>query len=143
MRINFSLVASLLALTAGGLRHRDTLPGGHKYPHRGFSEQQIEDNRYPVQFAGNCLTDRKTVETYLLYRAAELTRQNGYDHFRVARARHRSEHQVIAIGGPAIRPSIIGFACDYRYFGPHAAYFYDPYRRNYPAPGLLLPLWLL
>ena len=35
---------------------------------RGFSEQKIEDNRFQVQFAGNSLTDRKTVETYLLYR---------------------------------------------------------------------------
>jgi hypothetical protein len=41
---------------------------------RGYSEQQIENNRFRVQFAGNSLTDRKTVETYLLYRAAELTK---------------------------------------------------------------------
>ena len=50
---------------------------------RGYSEQQIENNRFRVQFSGNSLTDRKTVETYLLYRAAELTKLNGYDHFRV------------------------------------------------------------
>lgn len=47
----------------------------------GYSEQQIERNRYTVSFAGNSLTDRQTVETYLLYRAAELTVNSGYDYF--------------------------------------------------------------
>ena len=48
---------------------------------RGFAEQRLESDRYRVSFAGNTLTPRETVENYLLYRAAELTVQNGYDHF--------------------------------------------------------------
>ena len=32
-------------------------------------------DRWKVSFSGNSLTDRNTVETYLLYRAAELTDQ--------------------------------------------------------------------
>ncbi|VAV97723.1 FIG00482387: hypothetical protein [hydrothermal vent metagenome] len=51
---------------------------------RGFSEQQIEKNRYRVSFAGNSLTDQQTVENYLLFRAAELTTQQGFDHFVIA-----------------------------------------------------------
>lgn len=47
----------------------------------GYSEQKIESNRYRVVFAGNSATPRQTVETYLLYRAAELTLQEGYDYF--------------------------------------------------------------
>lgn len=47
----------------------------------GYSQQQIEDNRYRISFAGNSATSRTTVENYLLYRAAELTVENGYDHF--------------------------------------------------------------
>lgn len=47
----------------------------------GFSEQRIEDNRYRIVFRGNSLTDRETVENYLLFRAAEVTVQSGYDHF--------------------------------------------------------------
>lgn len=47
----------------------------------GFSDEQIESNRFRVSFAGNSLTARETVERYLLYRAAELTVQNGFDHF--------------------------------------------------------------
>jgi hypothetical protein len=50
----------------------------------GYSERAIETNRYQVSFSGNSLTDRKTVETYLLYRAAELTLSKGYDWFEIA-----------------------------------------------------------
>lgn len=49
----------------------------------GFTEQKIESDRYRITFAGNSLTDRQTVETYLLYRAAELTLQNGFDFFQL------------------------------------------------------------
>jgi hypothetical protein len=49
----------------------------------GYSEQQIEDNRYRVSFAGNDLTSADTVQNYLLYRAAELTLDRGYDYFTV------------------------------------------------------------
>ena len=47
----------------------------------GFSEQSIESNRYRITFRGNSLTSRETVENYLLYRAAELTLQKGFDYF--------------------------------------------------------------
>jgi len=49
----------------------------------GFSERPIEQNRWQVTFSGNSLTDRRTVETYLLYRAAELTTSQGYDWFSI------------------------------------------------------------
>jgi hypothetical protein len=47
----------------------------------GFSEQKIEQNRYRLMFRGNSSTTRETVETFLLYRAAELTLMNGFDYF--------------------------------------------------------------
>ena len=47
----------------------------------GFEENQIEADRFRVSFGGNSLTDRETVENYLLYRAAELTLEQGFDHF--------------------------------------------------------------
>jgi hypothetical protein len=47
----------------------------------GFSEQRIEANRFRISFVGNSLTSRERVENYLLYRAAELTKQSGYDCF--------------------------------------------------------------
>jgi hypothetical protein len=49
----------------------------------GYVEQQLEANRYRLSFAGNSVTKRETVETYLLYRAAELTLAQGYESFSV------------------------------------------------------------
>lgn len=47
----------------------------------GFSDQQVEADRFRVSFAGNRYTSRETVERYLLFRAAELTLQTGNDYF--------------------------------------------------------------
>lgn len=47
----------------------------------GFFDEQIEANRFRVGFAGNSLTSRETVERYLLFRAAQLTLERGFDHF--------------------------------------------------------------
>ena len=49
----------------------------------GFSEVKLESDRFRVTFNGNSLTSRETVEGYLLFRAAELTVQNGYDWFAI------------------------------------------------------------
>lgn len=46
----------------------------------GYGEQKLETNRYRVWFAGNSATPRETVEDYVLYRASELTLENGYDY---------------------------------------------------------------
>lgn len=47
----------------------------------GYSEQQLEDDRYRVTFAGNSATPRDVVRNYLLFRAAELTLAAGHDYF--------------------------------------------------------------
>lgn len=57
---------------------------GSGFYRTGYSDQRIEPNRYRVTFAGNTVTDRDVVERYLLFRAAELTLQNGYDYFVMA-----------------------------------------------------------
>ena len=52
-------------------------PGGFD----GYSQTMIENDRARVTFGGNSLTDRETVENYLLYRAAEIANERGFDHF--------------------------------------------------------------
>ena len=47
----------------------------------GYADTQLEQNRWSVTFSGNSLTSRERVERYLLYRASELTLQQGYDWF--------------------------------------------------------------
>lgn len=51
---------------------------------RGYQEQKIENNRYRLSFSGNTSTPRETVEDYMLFRAAELAVENGYDWFTLA-----------------------------------------------------------
>lgn len=62
----------------------------------GYSEQQIEDNRYRVTFAGNSVTPRETVQNYLLYRAAELTVQSGHDYFTIVNQDVEADGRVTA-----------------------------------------------
>ena len=54
---------------------------GKGFYRTGYTDRQVEANRFLVTFAGNTVTERDTVERYLLYRAAQLTVENGYDFF--------------------------------------------------------------
>ena len=65
----------------------------------GYAEQRIESNRYKVTFSGNSSTPRQTVENYLLYRAAEVTLQNGYDYFVQADTNTDAQTSYSEIGG--------------------------------------------
>ena len=74
--------ASGALLLAGCMTETPYRPAtGSGFYRTGFSERQVEQDRWLVTFAGNTVTDRDTVERYLLFRAAELTVQNGYDTF--------------------------------------------------------------
>lgn len=75
------LAVSLVAMLAACAMETPYQPSEGSY---GYSEQQIEENRYRVTFTGNPSTPRETVQNYLLYRAAELTVQHGHDYFTVA-----------------------------------------------------------
>jgi len=70
----------------------------------GYSEQQLEADRFRVTFTGNSLTSRETVEGYLLYRAAELTLAQGSDWFEVVdRHTDRTQHTYVE-PDPLYRP---------------------------------------
>lgn len=58
----------------------------------GYSDTKLSEGRYRVVFAGNRLTSRETVESYLLFRAAELTLAEGYDWFVVVD--HEMDHRI-------------------------------------------------
>jgi hypothetical protein len=86
----FRALATALALVAGaaGLSacvsptpYQPVVKGGSTAG--GYSETRIEPNRWRVTFTGNAMTSRETVEGYLLFRAAELTLQNGDDWFSI------------------------------------------------------------
>ena len=105
---------------------------------KGYADQQIETDRWHISFAGNSLTDRQTVETYLLYRAAELTDLEGYDYFRVIQRETDENRRLVSTGFHD--PFYSHFYCDYRFYGrrgrlagyPRSWYarragFYGPY----------------
>ena len=112
-------VAGLLAACATATPYQPAVTAGY-----GFEEQTIEDNRVRITFRGNTLTDRETVETYLLYRAAELTLQSGNDYFVVAN-RDTEEHSRLQSDG-SYRAA---FGFDYWYFSPRRGWrpWYDPF----------------
>ena len=60
----------------------------------GYKEQRIEETRFRLSFSGNSLTSRETVETYLLYRAAELTLEKGYDYFTIVTRKTDEDKRV-------------------------------------------------
>jgi len=78
----------------------------------GFSQQMIEEDRARISFAGNSLTERETVENYLLYRAAETALERGYDWFELQERDTESKTRV------RVTPNGPGFG---------RAGFYDPY----------------
>lgn len=73
----------------------------------GFTDQRLDENHFRVTFQGNTLTARETVETYLLYRAAELTVSQGYDWFEAV-DRHTERDQQTYVD-PLYGPGPYGF----------------------------------
>lgn len=76
-----ALIVGLTFLLAACAGPTPYAPAGSTDVGGGYSQQRIEDGRWRVSFAGNTVTRRDTVEAYLLYRAAELTLEQGGDHF--------------------------------------------------------------
>ena len=87
----------------------------------GYSDQQIEANRFRVSFSGNSVTSRETVEKYLLFRSAELTLAQGDDWFETTDRQSDKTTEIVAA------PSAWG--CGYGpgwcggYWGPRWRYY--------------------
>lgn len=105
----------------------------------GYSEQKIESNRYRVTYTGDSLTDRQTVENYLIYRAAELTLETGHDYFIV---QSQGTERRDRVAGGFISPRYPGF---YYSIGPsyywhrNRLFHYDTYRvvERYEASAVI------
>ena len=73
-----SVSAAVLAACATATPYQPaSAPGAYD----GFTQTMIENDRARVAFGGNSLTDRETVENYLLYRSAEIAVERGFTHF--------------------------------------------------------------
>jgi hypothetical protein len=97
-------------------------PGGGS--ERGYSETKIEGDRYRISFKGNSMTGKETVENYMLYRAAELTLQNGYDNFNIVNRDTDKDRDIRSYGG-----GYMGTRLSYMYFVPRYGWVgaWEPY----------------
>lgn len=95
---------------------------------RGYSETRIEDARYRIAFKGNSLTKRETVENYMLFRAAELTLQSGYDVFTIVTRDTDKDTSMRRSGG------LYGPGLSHMYFHSRWGWIgaYDPLWMNSP-----------
>ena len=85
----------------------------------GFTDQRLDDNHYRVTFEGNTMTSRETVETYLLYRAAEVTVNSGFDWFQAVDKHTQRDTQTSYIDT----------------WGPGPYGYWRPYWRRWGAYG--------
>lgn len=119
----FALAAALavsLAACATPTPYQPVVRGGTAATTGGFSELKLEPNRFRVNFQGNSLTTRETVEGYLLFRAAELTVQNGYDWFSIVERDTDKKTRSYVEPDPFYRPwyGAYGFwRPSWRYYG--------------------------
>ncbi|HEU4499357.1 MAG TPA: hypothetical protein VFR60_08475 [Sphingomicrobium sp.] len=125
-----ALFASLGGCTTTPTPYQPYRAEGAGGVHGGYSDQRLAPNRFLVRFHGNEFTSRGRVETYLLYRAAELTIANGYDWFVVA-GRH-TEHDVETY----VRQPLLG-----AYWQPNWRYYRSGVGWDVWYPGYGRPFW--
>lgn len=124
MRLRTAATIAALAVAAGlsacatATPYQPNIPG--QQVSGGFSETQLEPDRFRVNFAGNSLTSRETVEGYLLFRAAELTVAEGYDYFVIVGRDTDRKTRTYVEPDPFYRPYWGGFG--FGYWRPHWRY---------------------
>lgn len=89
----------------------------------GYRDAQIEDGKYRVSFLGNALTSKETVEIYLLYRAADITLANGFEHFQLVNYSTQAKTDYGVMG-----PAMSGIY-------PHSGVGFPYYAYGYPWAG--------
>ncbi|MGE0664807.1 MAG: hypothetical protein AB7H66_04705 [Hyphomonadaceae bacterium] len=94
MRFTTHLVA---ALCAGTMLAACATPGLYqaRAGEGGYAETRISDARWHVEFVGDTVSSPETVETYLLYRSAELTLERGYDWFAPSAPAMAGEEDIV------------------------------------------------
>jgi hypothetical protein len=104
----------------------------------GYSEVRIEPDRFRVNFAGNTLTSRETVEGYLLFRAAELTVQQGYDWFAIVQRDTDKSVRTYVDPDPFYSP---WYGPSYGYWRPYWRYYGGGYGWRTWNPYWGGPFW--
>lgn len=103
-KLSKSCYRALLFAAALGLAACSTAPTPYQAlgDNGGYSDQRIENDRFSVTFQGNSATPRDVVEEYALFRAAEVTLENGYDYFKVVSREIEPVVESVRGGGPRV-----------------------------------------
>ncbi len=108
------IILSLLALCLSACSATSYVP---RSSGDGYMEEEVGPNVWRVSFFGNGHTTGETVQTYWLYRCAELTRQHGFEGFEIISPLVLSERdpyeEIKVAGGHYVAPIIV-------YTGPPA-----------------------
>lgn len=99
----------------------------------GYSDVRLANDRYRVTFSGNTFTSRDTVEGYLLYRAAELTLEKGFDWFTIENRHLAHDVETHVEPDPHYQP----------WYGSAYAYWTPSWRYRRPNAGWVewSPYW--
>ena len=120
------LAATLPVALLGGCAATPYQPASASAMADGYSDMMVGNNVYQVNFKGNNLTSRATVDNYLLYRAAQLAQQKGFAGFTLMNATTDDTDMVNVT--PAIGRGIYpGFSPYYTLYGPFGAYDWNPW----------------
>ena len=135
------LTAAMIAAIAGGLaacasetpyQPAPPGPGGHASSGFGYSDYKVDSTHWRVSFAGNSFTSRETVEKYLLYRAAELTLEQGFDWFETTDRHTDTKSSYYADPDPFYHSPFWasygwGWRPSWRYYGGFGMRSWDPW----------------
>ena len=69
------------------------------FSYRGFTDSRIDENTFSISVDTNALTSQQTTSMHALFRAAELTVENGFDYFVIASDAHNSTSMALAMPG--------------------------------------------
>lgn len=62
----------------------------------GYENMALGENKYQVSFIGNGYTSHSAVKQYLLYRCAEVSKENGYGYFTLL---DKDDHSASTVSG--------------------------------------------
>lgn len=102
-------------------------PAGTGGVRGGYAEQRLENDRFRVSFSGNSVTSREQVEMGLLLRAAELTKDSGYDWFATVNRATDRDTRYSSIGPSFGQPF-------YGRYGPYWGPSWRYYQRGLWSP---------
>ncbi|NNE57405.1 MAG: hypothetical protein HKN36_04795 [Hellea sp.] len=127
--------AAILAACASTTPYQPaSKPGGFD----GYSQTMLDNDTARITFGGNSLTDRETVENYLIYRAAEMALERGYQSFALTN-RETEKNSKLRSTGPALGYGPYDPFFHYSFYRPRYgwsrfnrySYFRNPYRRGF------------